>query len=104
MKWPWVSRDRYDEERARTLKLETELKELREILIPQLRPAPPPPIVLTENTDFSKVQPIPGKVTLAMVTAEANKAAFKRAQTPGSKGIAQELAESQKIKAVVNGN
>jgi hypothetical protein len=103
MKWPWVSRDRYEDERERSRRLEGELERLREILIPQLRPAVAP-LVLTENTDFSKVQPIAGKPTIANVMADANRAAFKASQTPGAKGIARELAESQQKRAVVNGN
>lgn len=107
MKLPWVSRERFEEEKERSRKLEDELKHLREILIPQLRPAVAP-LTLTENTDFSKVQPIPGRPTIANVMADANREAYSRARVPGAKSVSVELAESHaamsRIKAVVNGN
>jgi len=107
MKLPWVSRERYDEAKEAIARLHAELKELREILIPQLRETPVP-MTLTENTDFSKVQPIPGKPTLSVVMAEANKAAFDRARVPGARSITEELAEARermtRIKAEVNGH
>jgi hypothetical protein len=107
MKWPWVSRERFEDAKEAIARLQAENKELREILIPQLREAPVP-LALTENTDFSKVQPIPGKPTLAVVMGEANKAAFERARTPGARSITEDLAEARermtRIKREVNGN
>jgi hypothetical protein len=106
---PWVSRERFNEERARREKAEADLEALRLKFLDYLErhPAALPPI--GEDTDLSRIQPIAGKPTIAMVTAKANLDAFKRATTPGSKGIAQELEENQAkmyrpIKAAANGN
>jgi len=99
----FVSRERFDDERARCLKLESELERLRELLIPGLRqPAPPAapvevaPIILTEGTDFETIQPISGRPTIAQIVGSANRAAIERAKTPGAAGIAHELAEQMK--------
>lgn len=99
MRFPFVSRERFDDERARCLKLEHEVERLRELLSPALRATPPPPeirtvekITLTEGTDFATIMPA-GRPTLAHITSEANKAALERAKTPGAAGIAHELAE-----------
>ena len=95
MKLPFVSRERFDDERARCEKLEAELAELRKLLIPGLAPQVKPLIPKMDvNTDLSTVQPIPGRATIAMVTSAANRAAFTRSQTPGAKPLSQEVAEN----------
>jgi len=104
MKLPWVSRERYEEAQEHSRKLEAELDRLREILIPQLRAAPPAPTIVGLDTDLSKIQPIAGRPTLAVVMADANREAYRRAQTTGAKGIAEELAENaKKMRRVSNG-
>ena len=106
MKLPWVSRERFDEERERNQKLEAELNRLRELLIPQLRtpPAASAESIIGMDTDLSKIQPIAGKVTLSMVTSAANREAYKRSQTAGAKSVAEELTENaQKTRRVSHG-
>lgn len=93
MRFPFVSRDRYDELLARTQKLEQENRELLETLIPSLRATPMLPS-LTAETDLSGIQPIANKPTLAQITASANRAAAQRAKTPGSASVVEELNEA----------
>jgi hypothetical protein len=95
MKLPFVSRERFEQEQCRSQKLEAELEKLREILIPQLRAAPADALLksITADADLSKIQPIQGKPTIALVMADANREAYRRAQVPGAKGVAEELAE-----------
>jgi hypothetical protein len=108
MKWPFVSRERFEDERARNEELKAEIRQLREVLIPQLRQAPAATPLLAENSDLSKIQPIPGKPTLAVVIAAANKAAYDRSRTIGARSITEDLAEAQahmaRLKREVNGN
>lgn len=92
MRFPFVSRDRYDELLARTAKLEQENRELLETLIPTLRYSPP--AVSTSPEVASSLQPIANRPTLAQITARANKAAAERAKTPGSTSVVEELNEA----------
>ena len=97
MKFWFVSRERFEDERKRCAKLEAEIERLHELLIPGLRAPTPEPAVETlqigENTDLSKIVPIQGKPTIAFIMGKANQAAALAAQIPGAKGIARELAE-----------
>ena len=106
MNFPFVSRERFDEERARAVKAETALDELRQKFLDYIQNQQTAPVI-GEDTDLSKIQPIPGKPTIANVIAFANVAAFKRSQVEGAKGIAEELAEAQQrltnIKRKANG-
>ena|SRR5271157_334066 len=106
MKLPWVSRERFEDERERSRKLEEELVKLRELLIPQLRTAPAAPAatLIGMDTDLSKIQPISGKPTLAVVMADANREAYRRAMSPGAKSVSEELSENAKnMRRVSNG-
>jgi len=91
MRFPFVSRDRYDELLARTQKLEQENRELLETLIPTLRYSP---AAVSTAPEVSSMQPIANKPTLAQITARANKAAAERAKTPGSTSVVEELNEA----------
>ena len=95
MKLPFVSRERFEDEVKRSEKLEAECERLRALLIPGLRESQPAPekMKLDLNTDLSKIQPVPGKPTIANVTAQANQAALTRSKTPGSKPLSQEVIE-----------
>lgn len=94
MRLPFVSRERLEEQQRRCEKLEIEVRELLLLALPGLRPqlemAP-----LTPETDLSGVVPISGRPTLAIITANANRAAQQRAKQIGSMPISQELAEAQ---------
>lgn len=112
MKLPFVSRERFDDERARAVKAETALEQAKDDLetlrgkfleyIDKHRIAP---LVLNEETDLGNVQPIRGRPTIANVISEANTAAYTSAKT--GKSIAEELdrqrEQIQKIKRVANG-
>ena len=93
MPLPFVSRERYDEAKARIAELETRVKELTAFIIE--RSNKPQPFAMDE--DLSKVQPIPGKPTIAAVISEANRSAFQRAQTAGAKSVSEELAEHASV-------
>lgn len=95
MRWP-VSRERYDESLARIAELQEQNRKLTELLIPAMR-APSAVIPIDHNTDLSKMQPIPGKPTIANVIAYANAQAQKRAETPGAKSVTEELAEHASV-------
>jgi hypothetical protein len=105
--WPFVSRDRFDDERARAVKAETALEALRVKFLEYIEHQQTLPVI-GEDTDLSKIQPIAGRPTIANVISFANAGAYKRAQTYGAKGVSEELAEAQdrmtKIKRKVNGN
>ncbi len=105
MRWPFVSRERFDEERARAVKAETALDELREKFLDYIANQTAVPVI-GEATDLSKIQPISGRPTIANVIATANIEAYKRAQA-GGKPLSQEVAEAQakmsNLKRQVNG-
>ncbi len=90
MRFPWVSRERYEELKERLEKVEAQRDSLLGLTPKQVTQS----IVVDENTDLSQVQPIPNKPTLAMITAAANKEAKKRALDPNGKPIPVELAEA----------
>ena len=107
-KLPFISRERFEDERARCLKLEAEVERLQRILIPDAHSreeAPPKHIRenlrLTEGTDFATILPIPGKVTIAKVINEANRAAMERSKTQGALGISEELATAAAQRPIV---
>jgi hypothetical protein len=105
MKFPFVSRERFDEERARALKAEKELEEMRAKFLAFLESEPTPAI--GDGTDLGKIQPIAGRPTIANVIAYANTEAFRRAQTPGARGVSEDLALARAklttIKKAANG-
>ena len=106
MRLPFVSRERFDEERARVVKAEADLEAMREKFLAYLQTAPVAPVI-GENTDLSTIQPIAGRPTIANVIAIANRDAYKAAQVPGAKGVAAQLEEARtnllRIKREANG-
>lgn len=108
MKLPWVSRERFDEERARAVKAEAALEELRQKFLDYIQNQQIAAPVIGDGTDLSKIQPISGRQTIANIIDVANRDAYKAAQIPGAKGIAQQLEEARskmnRIKAAANGN
>lgn len=91
MRWP-VSRERFEEVKSRADRLEEEKRALQlEIMALKIAAA----TTFDRSAPVEAWQPIPGKPTIAIVTAEANKAALRAAETPGAKGVAQELMEQQ---------
>jgi hypothetical protein len=107
MPWPFVSRERFDEERVRREKAESDLEVLREKFLDYLERHPAALPVIGADTDLSKIQPISGRPTIANVIATANRDAYAAAQVPGAKGIAAQLEEARtklfKIKKAANG-
>ena len=106
MRLPVVSRERFDEERARAVKAEADLEAMREKFLAYLQTASVAPVI-GENTDLSTIQPIAGRPTIANVIAIANRDAYKAAQVPGAKGVAAQLEEARtnllRIKREANG-
>ena len=106
MRLPFVSRERFDEERARAVKAEADLEAMREKFLAYLQTASVAPVI-GENTDLSTIQPIAGRPTIANVIAIANRDAYKAAQVPGAKGVAAQLEEARtnllRIKREANG-
>ena len=106
LRFPFVSRDRFEDERKRAERAEAKVESLEQQLLAALRPVPvsplrTEPLVLTEDTDLSTVLPIQGKPTLASITAQANKAARDRVKAPGSPSIAMELYQEAAKKPVL---
>ncbi len=108
MKLPWVSRERFDEERARAVKAETALEELRQKFLDYIQSQQVASTVIGENADLSKIQPIAGRPTIANIIDIANRDAYKIAQTPGAKSVVEQLDEARskmnRTKAAANGN
>lgn len=106
MKLPWVSRERFDEERSRAIKAEDALEAMREKFLAYLQATPTMPMI-GENTDLGKVQPISGRPTIANVIDVANRDAYDRARM-GGKSVTEELKEARsrmnRTKAAANGN
>lgn len=96
MNLPFVSRGRFEDAQARIAQLEADNKRLTELLIPALRPAEqkPEPIVLSENSDMSKITPM-NRPTVASVIFGANQEAMKRAKVPGSQPLSREVFERE---------
>lgn len=92
MRLPFVSRERFEEEKWRADKLLIENRDLQ-LQVMELKIAAA--TTFDRSAPVEAWQPIPGKPTIAIVTAEANKAALRAAETPGAKGVAQELMEKQ---------
>ncbi len=93
MQFPFVSRERFVESQDRIRRLEEENRRLTEILIPAMRAPSESPLRIAEDSDLSKIQPIPGKPTIASIQAEANLAALKNSEIPGAKSIAESVQE-----------
>ena len=93
--FPFVSRERFDEERARALKAEDALEALRLKFLDYLERHPAALPVIGEDTDLGKIQPIAGRPTIANVISFANQSAFAAAQVPGAKGAAAQLDEAR---------
>ena len=93
MRFPWVSRERFDEERSRAQKAETDLEALRTKFLDYLERHPAALPVIGAETDLSKIQPIQGRPTIANVIGFANQSAYAAAQVPGAKGVAAQLDE-----------
>jgi hypothetical protein len=108
LKLPFVSRERFDEERARRQKAESELDAMRDKFLAYIESQSAPAPVIGADTDLSKITPINGRPTIANVIATANRDAYKASQIPGAKSVAAQLEESQKkllqIKREVNGH
>jgi hypothetical protein len=107
MKLPWVSRERFDEERSRAVKAEEALEAMRAKFLDYLERHPASSMIIGEDTDLGKIQPIAGRPTIANVIAIANRDAYKAAQVPGAKGVAAQLEEARtnllRIKREANG-
>lgn len=107
IKLPWVSRERFDEERARAQKAEEALEAMRAKFLDYLERHPAALPVIGENTDLGKIQPIAGRPTIANVISFANQSAFAAAQVPGAKGVAAQLEEARlklmRVKREANG-
>jgi hypothetical protein len=105
MRFPFVSRERFDEERTRAQKAEEALESMRQKFLDYLQ-REPAPLALDENTDLSTIQPIGGRPTIANVIGIANRDAFKASQT-GGPSPAKVLQEARDkllhIKKEVNG-
>ena len=86
MKFPFVSRERFEEAQERIAKLE-------ELLLGKLAEPSVVPIDPLKAIDFSKTS-FTGRPTLESVRAEARKEAIRRFKTPGSKPISVELQEA----------
>jgi hypothetical protein len=93
MRFPWVSRERFDEERSRAVKAEADLEALRAKFLDYLERHPAALPVIGAETDLSKIQPISGRPTIANVIGFANQSAYAAAQVPGAKGVAAQLDE-----------
>jgi len=108
MKIPWVSRERFDEERARAVKAETALEDLRQKFLDYIQNQQSAAPVIGENTDLSKIQPIAGRPTIANIIDIANRDAYKIAQIPGAESVTEQLAKARdrmnRTKAAANGN
>ena len=107
MNFPFVSRERFDEERARALKAEDALEALRVKFLDYLERHPAALPVIGEDTDLGKIQPITGRPTIANVISFANQSAFTAAQVPGAKGVAAQIEEARlklmRVKREANG-
>jgi hypothetical protein len=107
MKFPWVYRERFDEERARVQKAEEALEALRLKFLDYLERHPAALPVIGADTDLGKIQPIAGRPTIANVISFANQSAFAAAQVPGAKGAAAQLEEERmkmmRVKREANG-
>lgn len=107
MNFPFVSRERFDEERARAVKAEDALEVLRLKFLEYLERHPATPLTIGEDTNLGLIQPIQGRATIANVIEIANRDAYKAAQVPGAKGIADQVREAQskmmRIKREANG-
>lgn len=112
MPLPFVSRERFEDERARAVKAETALavsesalESLREKFLDYIDKHRIQPLVLDEETDLGKVQPIRGRPTIANVISEANTAAYVSAKSGHS--LAEELDRVREkilnVKRVANG-
>ena len=93
MRFPWVSRERFNEERSRAQKAEADLEALRAKFLDYLERHPAALPVIGAETDLSKIQPISGRPTIANVIGFANQSAYAAAQVPGAKGVAAQLDE-----------
>jgi hypothetical protein len=94
MRLPFVSRERFDESQKRIADLEAQLKQAAADLLAAKIEAATVGMRVPSDVD-PMMQPIPGRPTIATITAAANKAAEDRAKIPGAKGIADELREHQ---------
>jgi len=107
MRFPWVSRERFNEERTRAQKAEDALEALRTKFLDYLERHPAALPVIGAETDLSKIQPIQGRPTIANVIGFANQSAYAAAQVPGAKGVAAQLDEMRarllRIKREANG-
>ena len=107
MKFPWVSRERFEEERSRAQKAESDLEALRAKFLDYLERHPAALPVIGAETDLSKIQPISGRPTIANVIGFANQSAYAAAQVPGAKGVAAQLDEMRtkllRVKREANG-
>lgn len=91
MRFPFVSRERFEDEKARADKFEAlYLKSLA----PLVNAAAPAPLLPPTDAPLEAWQPIPGKPTIMTVINKANHDAAARAKDPNAKlSVAQELAE-----------
>lgn len=105
MKLPFVSRERFDDERKRAEKAEASLEEIRAQFLDYIDRHRVAPLTLGEDTDLGRVQPINGRPTIANVISEANTAAYRAAQ--GGRSLAEELDRQREkiltIKRAANG-
>jgi hypothetical protein len=97
MKFPFVSRERLEEQQRRCAVLEEQVREMLQAFVPALRreSAYPPMEPVTPQTDLASIHPIPGRPTLASITSMANKDARDRAKNPNAQSVAQELKDAQ---------
>jgi hypothetical protein len=113
MQLPFVSRERFNDERARAVKAETALvesqnalEEMRQKFLDYIERHRIEPLKISEDTDLGSVQPIGGRPTIANVISYANAGAYKAAASGGEsvvKVLERERAKIMDIKRAANG-
>lgn len=91
MTLPFVSRGRFEDAQARIAQLEAENRRLLAMLLPTSEEKPKAEPISLSEADLSKIQPVPGRATVATITADATKAAYGRLHTPEKRSLAEDL-------------
>jgi len=113
MQFPFVSRERFNDERQRAVKAEAALVEaqaaletMRQKFLDYIERHRIEPLKLDEKTDLGSVQPIAGRPTIANVISFANEGAYKAAVSGGesvARQLERERAKLMDIKKAANG-
>jgi hypothetical protein len=94
MKFPFVSRERFEDAQRRIATLESEREHLLATFVPALRSEPVSiPVTYVPAENAAPIAPIPGRPTLQLITAQANRAAKKAAEI-GAPSIVAQLQEA----------